>query len=628
MAEPNIADTAYIVGRTDFASIDTFFKTLTVNPPESGRAYKINSLFISNKDQTYPVDIDVLLQRGIDTFKLATTVTIPADAVLVLISKDNPLWLQENDFISMRAAANYRVDATCSYEIIGDEITPGTPYTVPGVPRNLVANTSGSQQALTAWNTPLNDGGLPIRNYIVQYALDNGAFEWVTAQKAENTALELVITGLTNGQTYIFRVAAYNLIGVGPFTDPSTGIFITSFSKPRNVIGSGYNQQVNLVWLTPLDNGGSAVTGYEIRYSSNAGISWSAAATSTTTSTSITGLSNGTGYIFQVRGVNANGPGPWSDSSAVIIPDANKTPPGINKANFNNVADWDSDGDGTAENGNVTTVGTNGGSSYFGTYDQDGNVAEWIDNSNSAWTCGGNFSSGVNDLGAVAAASGAANQRLQTVGFRLCCASSIAQPYNAAGNSFVLVDNPGNPAYYHFSFGANVGNVAYTYKINKYEITNAEYAIFLNAVAATDTYGLYSTSMDTSPRGGITRSGSSGSFLYTTKTGMANKPVNFVNFYSALRYANWLHNNAPTGNQTAATTEDGVYTLTAAESVSAWRKTGMLYWLPNAFEWTKAAYHDPSQNSGTPGVGYWPYATRNTTAPTTVTADASGNGLP
>jgi formylglycine-generating enzyme required for sulfatase activity len=57
----------------------------------------------------------------------------------------------------------------------------------------------------------------------------------------------------------------------------------------------------------------------------------------------------------------------------------------------------------------------------------------------------------------------------------------------------------------------NFGSVAYTYNIGATEVTNAQYAAFLNAVARTDTFNLYNTNMAGS-FGGITRSGSPGSY--------------------------------------------------------------------------------------------------------------------
>jgi hypothetical protein len=159
------------------------------------------------------------------------------------------------------------------------------------------------------------------------------------------------------------------------------------------------------------------------------------------------------------------------------------------------------------------------------------------------------------------------------------------------------------------------GAVGYPYEISRYETTNAQYAEFLNAVAATDTYDLYHASMESdSLRGGIIQSGSSGSFSYAVKAGFADKPVNYVSFYDALRFANWLHNGQPTGAQDAGTTEDGAYTITpegiAANSITrnAWAE----FALPSEDEWYKAAYYD--------GVsGYFAYPAGDD-APTTCAA--------
>ncbi len=104
------------------------------------------------------------------------------------------------------------------------------------------------------------------------------------------------------------------------------------------------------------------------------------------------------------------------------------------------------------------------------------------------------------------------------------------------------------------------GAVATPYRTSKTEVTNAQYAEFLNAVAATDTHGLYNASMG-SGFSGITRGGSSGSCTYRAIAGRADMPVTYVSFRDSLRFANWLHNGQPTGAQGNATTEDGAYTI-------------------------------------------------------------------
>ena len=101
------------------------------------------------------------------------------------------------------------------------------------------------------------------------------------------------------------------------------------------------------------------------------------------------------------------------------------------------------------------------------------------------------------------------------------------------------------------------GAVAYTYNIGKYKVTAGQYCEFLNAVAKTDKYGLYNTNMDTAVDSygcNIKRTGSSGSYTYSVASDWANRPVNYVSWGDAVRFANWLHNGQQTGAQGLNTT--------------------------------------------------------------------------
>jgi len=170
---------------------------------------------------------------------------------------------------------------------------------------------------------------------------------------------------------------------------------------------------------------------------------------------------------------------------------------------------------------------------------------------------------------------------------------------------WVTVGDPGNDPH-----ATGLGAVAYTYQIGKFEVTNAQYAEFLNAVAATDTYGLYSTPMG-SGYGGITRSGSSERYTYSTIADRESMPVDYVSFWSSLRFANWLHNGQPTGPQGNSTTEDGAYTITAQGIAdnSITRNAGANTFLPSEDEWFKAAYY----KGGGTSAGYWSYPTGSDT---------------
>lgn len=172
---------------------------------------------------------------------------------------------------------------------------------------------------------------------------------------------------------------------------------------------------------------------------------------------------------------------------------------------------------------------------------------------------------------------------------------------------WVTVGNPGNAA-----DATGYGAVSSTYNIGKYEVTNSQYAEFLNAVAKSDTYGLYNANMTNDPRGGIAISGVPGNFTYTVKSNMADKPVNYIGWHDAARFANWLHNGQPTGLQSASTTENGAYTLNGNTGLIS-RNVGATIWLPSESEWYKAAYHDPTP--GASGNNYWAYPTQSDTAP-------------
>lgn len=176
----------------------------------------------------------------------------------------------------------------------------------------------------------------------------------------------------------------------------------------------------------------------------------------------------------------------------------------------------------------------------------------------------------------------------------------------------VPVGNPGNTA--DPLTGNLYGGVAYAYRIGTTEVTNAQYAAFLNAKAASDPLGLYNPGMDSDPRGGITRSGSDGSYTYATKTNMSDKPVNYVSWYDAIRFANWLHNGQGSGD-----TETGAYTIlggtpTPSNGLSITRNVGATWFLTSEDEWYKAAYHQPAAQGGD-ADDYWLYPTRTNSTP-------------
>jgi formylglycine-generating enzyme required for sulfatase activity len=199
---------------------------------------------------------------------------------------------------------------------------------------------------------------------------------------------------------------------------------------------------------------------------------------------------------------------------------------------------------------------------------------------------------------------------------------AVAAAAQAVTIDLVPVGNPGNAGELS---GAGAGGygpdricgaVGYVYNIGKYEVTAAQYTAFLNAVAATDAYGLYNTNMWSDTYGcKIQRSGTSGSYTYSVAADRADRPVNYVSWGDSARFANWLHNGQPTGAQGLSTTEDGAYYLNGATSQAALmavsREADWKWAIASEDEWYKASYH---RNDGVSG-NYWNYPTGTDAVP-------------
>jgi formylglycine-generating enzyme len=172
----------------------------------------------------------------------------------------------------------------------------------------------------------------------------------------------------------------------------------------------------------------------------------------------------------------------------------------------------------------------------------------------------------------------------------------IGNPGNAGELSGVSVANGAGP-------DVIAGAVPYSYQIGTYEVTNAQYAEFLNAKDPTgaNTLGLYYSGMGSDPlNGGIGFNAAlANGQKYAVINGHANQPVTYVTWYSSIRFANWLNNNQGNGS-----TETGAYTLgplgpggVPILGNSIVRNANATVFLPSENEWFKAAYYNPATNS-------------------------------
>jgi len=174
---------------------------------------------------------------------------------------------------------------------------------------------------------------------------------------------------------------------------------------------------------------------------------------------------------------------------------------------------------------------------------------------------------------------------------------------------WVTVGNPGNDPDTRYAtpgYGS-VGVVGGSaYNIGKFEVTAGQYTAFLTAVAGVDTYALYNTEMSRTDYGsGITRSGGGvvgNPYTYVVAPAFVNRPVNYVSFWDAARFTNWLQS----GN-----TETGAYHDIGNQN-SFGRNLDAKFFIPTENEWYKASYHDKSAGQA---ASYFDYPTGTNSVP-------------
>ena len=122
MANPNIVAVTSITGETDVGTFTTTAAVLVANAASSGKVYKINTIIASNIDGTndgaVTLGINSLAAGNGTTTEIASTVTVPADATLVVLDKNTSFYLEENKSIVGLANANSTLEYVISYEVI------------------------------------------------------------------------------------------------------------------------------------------------------------------------------------------------------------------------------------------------------------------------------------------------------------------------------------------------------------------------------------------------------------------------------------------------------------------------------------------------------------------------------
>ncbi|MCY4181541.1 MAG: fibronectin type III domain-containing protein, partial [Gammaproteobacteria bacterium] len=183
-----------------------------------------------------------------------------------------------------------------------------------------LAATAGDAEVTLSWTDPSNSD---LDRY--QYRQGTGTTvtwgSWTNIGSSSATTTSHTVTGLTNGTEYAFQVRAVD--GATNGADGETVRATPRFDPPAGLTATAGTTQVTLSWTNPSDN---TISGYQYRQGQGSPLAWGmwteiVGSGATTTSATVTGLTNGTQYSFEVRAVNGAA-SPTVTATPVVAPDA------------------------------------------------------------------------------------------------------------------------------------------------------------------------------------------------------------------------------------------------------------------------------------------------------------------
>ena len=191
----------------------------------------------------------------------------------------------------------------------------------PDAPTSVVAAQIGATAAVHVDWVPGFDGGSPITSYTA--TATPGGLTCTSSASPPDAFCD--ITGLSVGVSYTVAVIATNGSGDSLASADSAAVLVATVPNPPTAVSAaavGSTTSVDVSWVAPVNDGGSAITGYTATSTPGS----HACATAGTVCT-VTGLTRGVTYTFTV--VAANGLGnsaPSAASAGVFVPTVPRHP--------------------------------------------------------------------------------------------------------------------------------------------------------------------------------------------------------------------------------------------------------------------------------------------------------------
>ena len=204
------------------------------------------------------------------------------------------------------------------------KIPSALPSLFPPSPVQGLAVTYPTSTSISlAWSAPADNGGSAVLGYKVS-VVDQSTGSPVYSSASYDTST-LTVTGLTTGTELTASVFAVNAIGQGSGSSIAATPQAAAPGAPTGLAGTSGDTEAALSWTAPSSDGGAAITGYVIEYTPSGGSATTVSTGVTSTSFTLSGLTNGTAHSIRVAAVNSVGQGSYSSSVSVtpgVVPGA------------------------------------------------------------------------------------------------------------------------------------------------------------------------------------------------------------------------------------------------------------------------------------------------------------------